>query len=132
MPEVTIKIGGRDFLVACQPGEESFLQSAAGMLDIEASAIGEQGARMTESRMLLMAGLMLADKTAGLEERLAEAEGRLAEAVNAIEALRSAPAPEPERIEVPMVPPSVTETLTELAAQAESLADALENPAPSA
>ena len=63
MPEVEVEIGGRRFTVACQPGEEDYLITAASVLDTEASAIGEQIGRLSESRMLLMAGLMLADKT---------------------------------------------------------------------
>ena len=63
MPEVTVLIGGREFGVACQPGEEPFLQSAAKMLDTEATVILGQIGRMPADRMLLMAGLMLADKT---------------------------------------------------------------------
>ena len=35
MPNVPIKIGGREFEVACQEGEEAFLQSAAKLLDDE-------------------------------------------------------------------------------------------------
>ena len=70
MPDVTITIGGRNFDVACQEGEEHFLQSAAQLLDNEASVLTEQIGRLPESRMLLMAGLMLADKTAGLEEEI--------------------------------------------------------------
>ena len=69
MPEVRISIGGRDFDVACQEGEEHFLQSAAKMLDAEASVLQDQIGRMPEARMLLMAGLMLADKTAGVEDQ---------------------------------------------------------------
>lgn len=70
MSEVTIRIGGRPFTVACQPGEESFLETAAKMLDSEASVLVDQLGNMPESQMLLMAGLMLADKTAALEEQL--------------------------------------------------------------
>lgn len=132
MPELTIKIGGRDFSVACQTGEEPYLQSAAAMLDTEASVLAEQMGRMPEARMLLMAGLMLADKTAGLEDRVQEAEAQLAEAIKALEALRNAPVPEPERIEVPMIPPSVVEGMAELAARAEAVADAVEAKAGSA
>ena len=77
MPEVTITIGGRSFDVACQPGEEHFLHAAAGMLDGEARVLSDQIGRLPESRMLLMAGLMLADKTAGLEEDLQRAEETL-------------------------------------------------------
>ena len=72
MPETEIKIGGRSFTVSCQDGEEHFLHSAAKLLDAEATVLTSQIGRMPEPRMLLMAGLMLADKTAGLEEKLQE------------------------------------------------------------
>lgn len=126
MPALTIKIAGRSFEVACQNGEESYLETAAKMLDDEASVLGEQAGRLPESRMLLMAGLMLADKTAGFEERLKAAEAALAEKEAELETLRNAPAPEPEKVQVPVVPEAVTETLAELAARAESLAAELE------
>jgi len=70
MAEVRIQIGGREFEVACRNGEEHYLQSAAGLLNNEASALNEALGRMPETRMLLMAGLMLADKTASLEDQL--------------------------------------------------------------
>ena len=70
MADITIAIGGREFEVACKDGEEHFLHSAAAMLDVEASALNDALGRMPETRMLLMAGLMLADKTASLEDQL--------------------------------------------------------------
>ena len=73
MPEITIHIGGRDFEVVCKKGEEPFLQSAAALLDIEAQALTGAMGRIPEARMLLMSGLMLADKTASLEDQLAAA-----------------------------------------------------------
>jgi cell division protein ZapA len=78
MPEVRITIGGRDFDVACQEGEEHFLRSAAAMLDGEAQLLVDQIGRLPEARMLLMAGLMLADKTAGLDEQLRRLEDKIA------------------------------------------------------
>ncbi len=119
MPEVTIHIGGRSFEVACQAGEEEYLHAAAKMLDDEAQVLSNQIGRMPEARMLLMAGLMLADKTAAVEDRVRQLEAELAQ-------LREAGTPEPERIEVPVVPDSVTETLAELAARAEALAAEIE------
>jgi cell division protein ZapA len=119
MPEVTIEIGGRAFEVACQAGEEPYLLSAAKMLDEEAAVLSAQIGRIPEARMLLMAGLMLADKTANLQDRLAEAEAELAR-------LRGVPAPEAERVEVPVVPQGVIDTLAEIAARAEALADTLD------
>ena len=70
MSQVTIKIGGRSFDVVCQEGEENYLKTAAAMLDEEAQKLESAGARITESRMLLMAGLLLADRTAASEEKL--------------------------------------------------------------
>lgn len=126
MPEITITIGGRPFEVACQEGEETYLETAAKMLDDEAQALGEQLGRLPESRMLLMAGLLLADKTAGVEDKVTTMEKALAEKDAELETLRAAPAPEPTRVEVPVVPDSVTETLAELAARAEALASQIE------
>jgi cell division protein ZapA len=129
MPEVQITIGGRAFEVACQEGEEVFLQSAAALLDNEASVLVGQIGRLPEGRMLLMAGLMLADKTAGLEEKLRNAEEVLGQKEAELEELKSRPAPAPERIEVPVIPGSVTDTLAEIAARAEALAQAVEEKA---
>lgn len=125
MPEVRITIGGRDFDVACQAGEEHYLRTAAKMLDEEASALTSQVGRMPESRMLLMAGLMLADKTASVEDRAAEVQAQLDEREAELSALRQQRA-EPERVEVPVVPQTVTDTLAELAARAEALAASVE------
>lgn len=123
MPHVEITIGGRNFEVACQEGEEHFLHSAAAMLDIEAAHLASQVGRITEARMLLMAGLMLADKTAGLEEKARDADGKMAQLQAQIDILESRPA---ARVEVPVIPSEVTETLAELAARAEAIADQVE------
>lgn len=122
MPEVRIVIGGRPYDVACQDGEEAFLHAAAQLLDAEASTLAAQAGRIPEPRMLLMAGLMLADRTAGMEDQLRTLEARLAEREAALEELRSRPRAAPERVEVPVVPMAVTEALAELAARAEALA----------
>ncbi|MEO0391337.1 MAG: cell division protein ZapA [Pseudomonadota bacterium] len=122
MPEVTILIGGREFSVSCQAGEEQYLQAAAKMLDDEARVLNASGVRLPEAQMLLMAGLMLADKTASMEDKVTEIQGTLAERDAEIEGLRNVAAPEPVRVEVPVVPDSVHDTLADLAAQAEALA----------
>lgn len=116
MPEVVIEIGGRSFSVACQPGEEHFLRTAATMLDAEAQPILAQMGRMPELKMLLMAGLMLADRTAAQEDELRVLRAR-------IEELETRG---PERIEVPVIPAHVTETLADMAARIESLATSVE------
>ena len=126
MPQVEISIGGRTFEVACQEGEEHFLHSAAAMLDQEAGHLSEQIGRLPEARMLLMAGLMLADKTAGLEDRVREADVEAAKLRTQIEGLEQRPTPAAEKIEVPVVPAGLSDTLAEIAARAEALADHVE------
>lgn len=119
MPEVKVSIGGREFEVSCQEGEEHYLHSAAAMIDAEASVLSSQIGRMPESRMLLMAGLMLADKTAGLEERLSQANEKLTAQEQLITEMRDRPAvTEP----VAVIPPQIFETMAELAARAEAIA----------
>lgn len=127
MPELDISIGGKHFQVACQPGEEVFLQAAAALLDAEAAPLASQAGRMPESRLLLMAGLMLADRMIGVEEQLRGALARVAE-------LEAMPAPEPVRIEVPVevrvevpvIPRHLVDRVALLAAEAESLAEDVE------
>ena len=123
MPQIDIAIGGRTFEVACQEGEEHYLHSAAAMLDAEATHLSSQIGRMPEARMLLMSGLMRADKTAGLEDKGKEAEAAIAQLQAQIDTLESRPA---TRVEVPVVPAEVTDTLAEIAARAESLADQID------
>ncbi len=121
MPEITIEIGGRSFEVACQEGEERYLHSAARMLNEEATALAAQIGRTPEPRMLLMAGLMLADKTAGLQDKLNKAKEKMAEMEAELTQLRGA-GTDVVKSEVPDVPEGLTESLSEIASQAEALA----------
>ena len=123
MPDLEITVGGRSFAVSCQPGEEHFLRAAAKALDGEAQPLIAQMGRIPEARMLLMAGLMLVDKTAAVEDENRQLKARLAD-------LDGRPAAEPVRIEVPVIPPQLTETLAEIAARAEALAARVEEKTP--
>jgi cell division protein ZapA len=123
MPELTIHIGGRSFEVACHEGEEEFLQSAAKMLDDEAQALASQIGRLPETRMLLMAGLMLADKTAAGQDSIAEMQQKLEATEKEIADLKSGDAVAPQTVEVEVIPSHVTDSLANLAARAEALAD---------
>jgi cell division protein ZapA len=132
MPELEILIGGRAFEVACQEGEEHYLRAAAEMLDVEARTLVSQTGRIPEARMLLMSGLMLADRTAGVEDRLKiledEAESYRAEVDRLKTALKRAEAmnAEAEKVEVPVIPAGLSDELTALAVKAEALAEEVE------
>lgn len=137
MPEVTIEIGGRSFVVACQAGEEPFLNAAAAMLDTEAQALLSSGARLAQDRMLLMAGLMLADKAISADDELGAMETRLASQAAIIDELQDRPAPAPERVEVvtevikEVVPDTAVNALEAAVIRAEALANDLEKDAAS-
>ncbi|MEM8849720.1 MAG: cell division protein ZapA [Pseudomonadota bacterium] len=128
MPEMTIEIGGRAFTVACQDGEEGYLTSAAEMLDREAQTLLAAGSRLTQDRMLLMAGLMLADKSLSAEEELRALDRRLAQQTQLLDELQAKPDGKVEVREVEKevvretVPQDAIDRLEGLAAQAEALA----------
>jgi cell division protein ZapA len=77
MPELTLEIGGRLYEVACEPGQEASLERAARLLDAEASKLPEGQERAIEKKMLLLAGLMLADTMTSVEDRLGATQDRL-------------------------------------------------------
>ena len=81
MPEVAINIGDKKFTVTCQPGEESALEAAASLLNDEAAFLVNEIGQLSEQKLLLMSGLMLADKMANQSEKLAKCEISLEEAL---------------------------------------------------
>ncbi|QXT38831.1 cell division protein ZapA [Gymnodinialimonas ceratoperidinii] len=138
MPEVQIEIGTRVFSVACQDGEEQFLHAAAKMLDTEASVVLGQIGRMPPDRMLLMAGLMLADKTAALEDDLRELQDKIATQDRALRSAEERLADRGRKIAdlqeagasgstAPAeVPEALSAGFADLAARAEAMAEAME------
>lgn len=129
MPEVTIKIGERPFKVACPDGEESQLEAARAILNAEAQVLVAHAGRMPEAQMLLMSGLMLADRAIALEEKVKAVEAEI-ELMRQI--LKDTP-PEiktlTKEVEVAVIPAELLESLAELSARAEAAADNLEEKA---
>jgi cell division protein ZapA len=89
------------------------------MLDAEATPIIAQMGRLPEAKMLLMAGLMLADKTAAVEDELRTARPR--------RRTGSPPRRDPRRRRDAQG--VVNETLAEIAARAEAMAARVEEKA---
>jgi cell division protein ZapA len=61
MSNVRLNIGGRDFSVACAPGEEQHIALLGRLVDDKLRTMGGI-AGSSESRMLLFATLLLADE----------------------------------------------------------------------
>lgn len=57
-----IKIAGRSYEILCDPNEEPYLTRAAQVLDDEATQIIASQPQIGEARMMMMAGLVVADK----------------------------------------------------------------------
>jgi len=87
MPEVAINIGDKKFTVTCQPGEESALEAAASLLNDEASFLVSEIGHLSEQKLLLMSGLMLADKMTSQSEKLVKIEKALEEALTKVTTL---------------------------------------------
>ena len=126
MPEVTIKIGQRPYTVNCPAGEEPQLQKAREALDAEASSLLAQVGRVPEAQMLLMSGLMLADRTLALQDQLRQAQEALEQAQRSAHEIAPEIKTVLKEVEVPVVPPALLESLAELSARAEAAADDLE------
>ena len=126
MPEVTIKIGDRPFKVACPAGEESQLEAASSKLNAEAKVLITHSGRVPESQMLLMSGLMLADRAIALEKKLKAAEVEMSSLRQSIENKAPEIRTVIEEVKVISVPEELLESLAELSARAEAAADDLE------
>ena len=112
MAEVEFTIGHKEYSLSAQDGEERLLQRAASLLDDEARQILEQAGRVPEPRLLLLAGLMLADRHNSMEDRALAAERELTRIRQAANG---------------MVASEVQDSMAELAARAEALAQKAED-----
>ena len=126
MPEVTIKIGDRPFIVACPVGEESQLEAASNKLNAEATVLLDHSGRMPESQMLLMAGLMLADRALALEEKVKIAEAEVKNLRQNNQNISPEIKTIIEKVKVTHIPEKLLESLSDLSIRAETAADNLE------
>jgi cell division protein ZapA len=62
MADVRLNIASREYIVTCRDGEEAHLQSLAAMVDEMIHEAGGSAGGLHESRQLLFASLLLADK----------------------------------------------------------------------
>lgn len=126
MPEVTVKIGDRPFKVACPAGEESQLEAASAKLNAEAKVLIAHSGRVPESQMLLMSGLMLADRAIALEEKVKAAEIEMSSLRQSNKNITPEIKTVIKEVKVTAVPEELLESLAELSARAEAAADDLE------
>ncbi len=62
MGQVIVLIGGRNYPLACRDGDEAHLMELAGMIESKTGGLTAALGAMSEPRLLLMAGLLIADE----------------------------------------------------------------------
>ncbi len=106
MPEVTLRISGRDYTVTCDPGEEEHVRTLGRYVDNKAQQLVQGLGNLSEPRLLLLVSLMLANE-------VGEARGTL-------EALRGEDAERARQSD------AVADTLESLAGRVETIVQQLE------
>ncbi|MFD2263532.1 cell division protein ZapA [Lacibacterium aquatile] len=91
MPELDVLVNGRNYRVACGPGEEDRLLRLAADLDRRVQGLVRSFGQAGEGQLLLVAALLLADELdeakgavkqiAGLDERASESLNQLADRI---------------------------------------------------
>ncbi len=68
MSNVTLHIGGRDYMVACAEGEEAHVSGLGQMIESKLQSMG--GSAHNEARQLLYAALLIADELFEAQQQL--------------------------------------------------------------
>lgn len=73
MGQVTVRVGGYSHPVSCEDGQEAHLVALAGEVDRRVTSVKTMGGQFGESRLLLLAALLLADEVHDLRIEVSQA-----------------------------------------------------------
>ena len=68
MAEVDITINGRSYRISCKDGEEERIKSLSSLLNNQVQKLSEKIGQLGEARMILLAALVLLDKSDEVEK----------------------------------------------------------------
>jgi cell division protein ZapA len=71
MAQVTLSVNGRPYAVGCEDGQEAHLTELARLFDTQVRQVSQDVGQLGETRLFLMAALLLADELSDLRGRLA-------------------------------------------------------------
>jgi cell division protein ZapA len=74
MPLVDVIVNGREYQIACDTGQEDRLRDLGQMFDKRVQALAKSVGQVGDARLLLMAGLVLADELTNATARSSESE----------------------------------------------------------
>lgn len=109
MASVEVSINGRFYRIACEDGQEQRLIRLAGTVDEKVSSLVEQVGQVGDTRLLVMASLLIADELDDAKQGAANGGGN------------GAATPSPAQNQ------AVIAALSSLAERIEHIADGLEN-----
>lgn len=78
MSQVTIEVNGRPYTVGCEDGQEAHLVDLARMFDRQVRQVSAEMGQLGDTRLFLMAALLLADEMTDVRGRMATLQGELA------------------------------------------------------
>ena len=78
MASVNATIAGRQFRLACEDGQEDHLQALAGDIDRRITALRRKFGEIGDTRLTVMAALMVADELTEASRRLRRLEEEIA------------------------------------------------------
>lgn len=86
MPMVEITVAGRRYQVQCDEGQEGRLKRLAAFVDGKAGDILRASPQLGEARVLLLAGLVVADELLDAYDEVQQLRGRLGQEARTSEA----------------------------------------------
>lgn len=75
MSELTVTINRRDYLVACDDGQEDQLRKLARYVDKKVAELTSSLGQIGDARLLVMAGLMIADELSDAYRQMGTQDG---------------------------------------------------------
>ncbi len=68
MPQVSVRVNGREYDLTCGDGEEAHLRDLAMYVDAKITALRGTGANLSDAQLLLMAGIVISDELSEVRE----------------------------------------------------------------
>ena len=121
MAQVTVKINGYSYTVGCEDGQEEHLLAMSQQVESRIDSIKSLGGQSGESRLLVLAALLMADELHDVRAELESIRSGQPRAGMAQAAPQSGP-PQPPR------DPEAAKRINNLAARAEQIAEQLDQP----
>jgi cell division protein ZapA len=76
MAQVTVRINGYAYTVGCEDGQENHLMAMAQQVESRIESVKALGGQTGESKLLVLASLLMADELHDMNAALADAQAR--------------------------------------------------------